>query len=56
MIAGVIALVLLPVLMFGLAWALAAVRQWAGATALPHARGIVGSARLHRVSPGVTGT
>lgn len=51
MIVEVAALVLLPVLMFGAAWALAAARQWLGANAMPRARSTARAIRVHQVRP-----
>jgi hypothetical protein len=45
-LAMMFALVLLPVAMYGLAWTLAACRDWLGVTALPRARNVARSIRL----------
>ncbi|MCU1649204.1 MAG: hypothetical protein JWQ60_353, partial [Pseudonocardia sp.] len=42
----VVALVLLPAVMYGLALALAATRTWLGITGIPRARNVVRSVRL----------
>lgn len=44
----VVALVLLPAVMYGLALALAATRTWLGITGIPRARNVVRAARLGR--------
>lgn len=44
----VVALVLLPVAMYGLALLLAAIRSWVGITALPRARHLVRALRARQ--------
>jgi hypothetical protein len=46
----VVALVLLPAAMYGLALALAATRTWLGITGIPRARNVVRAARLGRAN------
>jgi len=46
----VVALVLLPAAMYGLALALAATRTWLGITGIPRARHVVRAARLGRAN------
>ena len=53
MIVEVIALVLLPLLMFGAAWALASARQWRVVKTVPRA---VRVARAMRTARGTLGT
>jgi hypothetical protein len=59
-VALLICLVLLPVMMYLLAWSLAACRDWLGVVALPRARNVARSIRpgaqpTHGQSPGNPG-